>query len=88
MLAGWRHRQSYLRPVAHVMEDLEIQPLAEARIVNFGLAPPKLRRQRTADLEVIQLELDKPHLFRKIATDVACAHDKAGDFAPLDLCLD
>jgi len=70
------------------MEDLEIQPLTEPRIVNFGLAPPKLRRQRASNLEMIQLKLDKSHLFRKIATSVTCAHEQANDFAPLDLRLD
>jgi hypothetical protein len=71
-----------------MVEYLEIQPLTEARIVNFGLAPPKLRRQRATNLEMVQLELDKLHLFRKITTNVLCAHEKANDFAPLDLSLD
>ena len=70
------------------MEDLEVQPLTEARIMNLRLASPKLRRQRASNLQVIQLKLDKPHLFRKIATDVVRAHQQADDFASLDLCFD
>jgi hypothetical protein len=57
------------------MEDLEIQPLTETRIMNFGLASPKLWHQRASNLEMVQLKLDKPYLFGKIATNVACAYE-------------
>ncbi len=69
------------------MEDLEIQPLTEARIVDLRSAPPKLRSQGTSNLQVVQLKLDKSHFFRKIATDVARANQQASDFASRDLCF-
>lgn len=56
--------------------------------MNLRLATPELRRQRASNLQMIQLKLDEPHLFGKIATDVARAHQQASDFAALDLCFD
>ena len=66
---------------------LELQPFAQAGVVNLGVALPKVGRQRALDVEVIEPEFDGRFAFAEIAMRVRFADMQAGTVAAVSMVL-
>jgi len=70
------------------MEILCLEPGTEPRIVNLRLVLPKVRRQPTLNLEMIQLQLDNRNIPWKITPDIGDTDVQSRKAAALALCFD
>lgn len=87
VLSRRNHRQRNGGPTRLPMEYLEIQPLAQPRIVDLCLALPELRCQIALNIKMIQLQLDDIDVFREVAPHILCTYLQAGHFTSLALRL-
>ncbi len=73
ILACGNHSQGNRMPVPARVHVLGFQPRTQARIVDLGLALPKIRSQSTLDRKVIQLQFNRRDIFREVPPHIVCA---------------
>jgi hypothetical protein len=81
VLSRWNHGQGDWSAIRSTVQVSRLQPSAQPGIVNLRLVLPKAGRQPALDLQMIQLQLDKTTLFRKIPPDIGCTNVQPGDTA-------
>jgi hypothetical protein len=67
---------------------LGLQPCAEPGIVNLRLVPPKVRRQPTLNLEMVQMQLDHRNMVWEITADIGNANVQSSQPVTPGMCLD
>lgn len=70
VVACGNHYERDGRATPITMHMLGLEPRAEARIVDFGLTLPEIRRQAALDPKMIQFQFDGRNILWKIATDI------------------
>lgn len=83
VLSRWRQYHWKRRNVSPVAIKLELQPLAQPRIANLRLVPPKAGSQFAIDAQMPQFEFNSRKRLRECLSYVSCANKKSGNFPAL-----
>ena len=67
--------------------DLELKPLAQARIVDLRVALPEVERQRALNVKIVELKFDGGRTLTEVAPGVRVADIQPGTGRSFSICL-